>query len=268
MPPATKRTTVNQPSAKHPAMDEFAALDTRKVALLLDVDGTLIDIAPSPFEVNVPEELCRALDRLLMATGGALALVSGRPIGDLDKLFSPLKLPAIGGHGAETRLREGEVISGAKPLPPALRRLLAEAATPGSGVVVEDKGYSFALHFRGAPQQELRLKERIAAGRAAFPGEEMEVLPGKAMFEVKRPGVSKGEAVRVLMQRTPFAGRIPVFIGDDVTDESVFAILPALGGKGFSVGRSFAGVTRIFASPDEVREALRKLAAKARSRGP
>ncbi len=259
---------MTQPLAKHSAIDGFAGIDTRSIALLLDVDGTLIDIAPSPQEVHVPDALCRSLARLLELTGGALALVSGRPIVDLDRLFSPLALPAIGGHGAEMRVRAGEVIPAAKPLPPALRKLLAEAAAPGSGIVVEDKGYSLALHYRGAPQQEGRLRDHIAAGSAAFPGEAVEVLPGKAMFEVKRPGVSKGKAVRALMTHAPFAGRMPVFIGDDVTDESVFALLPELGGKGFSVGRHFDGVTGIFESPDEVRDALRRLASKGRSRGP
>jgi trehalose 6-phosphate phosphatase len=258
---------VTQVSAQHPAMDDFAALDPRSVALLLDVDGTLIDIGPSPFEVHVPDELCRSLERLLEAGGGALALVSGRPIRDLDKLFSPLLLPAVGGHGAETRVHAGEVVASAAPLPEGMRRQLAQAKTPGSGVVFEDKGYSFALHFRGAPQEEGRLLALIEAARAAFPDEDVEVLPGKAMFEVKRPGISKGEAVRALMTRAPFAGRMPVFIGDDVTDETVFALLPALGGKGYSVGRHFENVTGIFASPDEVREALRRLAAAVRVSG-
>jgi trehalose 6-phosphate phosphatase len=259
---------VTQPLAKHAAIDDFSGLDMRSIALLLDVDGTLVDIAPSPHEVHVPDELCRSLERLRELTGGALALVSGRPIVDLDRLFSPLALPAIGGHGAEMRVGAGEVIPAAKPLPQALRKLLAEAATPGSGVVVEDKGYSFALHYRNAPQQESRLRAHIAAARAAFRSEAVEVLPGKAMFEVKRPGVSKGVAVRALMTRAPFAGRVPVFIGDDVTDESVFALLPELGGKGFSVGRHFANVAGIFESPDEVRDALRRLAGKERARDP
>ena len=241
------------------AADDFSALDVAAVALLLDVDGTLIDIGPSPFEVHVPDELCRSLERLLALTRGALALVSGRPIRDLDKLFSPLMLPAIGGHGAEMRLQR-TVIPAAQALPDGMRELLAQAAVPGSGVVIEDKGYSFALHFRQAPQQETRLRGLIADVLGRFPGEPVEVLPGKAMFEVKRPGISKGEAVGKLMTHAPFAGREPVFIGDDVTDESVFAVLPALGGKGYSVGRHFQGVSGIFASPDDVRAALRDLA--------
>ena len=252
---------VTQPIANDAAMDIFAHLDAKSVALLLDVDGTLIDIGPSPHEVHVSESLRESLARLLRATDGALALVSGRPIADLDRMFAPLQLPAIGGHGAEMRARGVEIINAATPLSQDLRRHLADAATPGSGVIVEDKGYSLALHYRQAPQHEDRLRQHIAAGRAAFPGEATEVLLGKAMLEVKRPNVSKGDRVRELMTHPPFAGRMPVFIGDDVTDESVFAALPELGGKGFSVGRHFAGLAGIFHSPFEVREALQRLAA-------
>jgi trehalose 6-phosphate phosphatase len=249
-------------AANHAALTVFARLDPRQIALLLDVDGTLVDIAPTPHEVHVSEDLCRSLARLSELTGGALVLVSGRPIADLDKLFAPLRLAAVGGHGAEMRLPDGERLSTVATLPPALRRRLGEVAAPGSGILVEDKTYSVALHYRKAPQQEARLREHIAAVRAEFSGEALEVLPGKAMFEVKRPGVDKGAAVRALMTQAPFAGRRPVFIGDDVTDESVFAILPALGGIGFSVHRRFDGLAGIFDSPEEVRRALRELAAR------
>jgi trehalose 6-phosphate phosphatase len=226
--------------------------------VLLDVDGTLIDIGPSPFEVHVPEALCRSLDRVRERAGGALALVSGRPIRDLDRLFSPLKLPAIGGHGAEIRLHADDAVPAAAMLPDALRRQLAQAAK--DGVVVEDKGYSFALHYRQAPRQEALLRALIDRTLADFPGDPIELLLGKAMFEIKRSGISKGEAVRKLMTQAPFAGRMPVFVGDDVTDESVFAVLPALHGKGYSVGRRFDGLAGIFAAPGEVREALSRLA--------
>ena len=249
---------VTLPIANDAATDIFAELDAKSIALLLDVDGTLIDIAPSPNEVHVADDLRDSLARLSRLTGGALALVSGRPIVDLDVLFAPFKLPAVGGHGAELRVRE--VISSAAPLPQDLRRQLAKAATPGSGIIVEDKGYSLALHYRNGPQHEDRLRQHIAAGRAAFPGEATEVLPGKAVLEVKRPNVNKGDGVRELMRHPPFAGRMPVFIGDDVTDESVFAVLPGLGGKGFSVGRHFAGLAGIFDSPMDVRRALQRLA--------
>jgi trehalose 6-phosphate phosphatase len=167
----------------------------------------------------------------------------------------------VGGHGAEMRLGDGDVIIRAEILPDQLRKRLALAATPGSGVVLEDKGYSFALHYRQTPQQEPRLRALVERVRAEFPDEALEVLLGKAMFEIKRSGISKGEAVRNLMTHAPFAGRTPVFIGDDVTDESVFALLPALRGKGYSVGRHFAGLAGIFAAPADVREALGRLAA-------
>jgi trehalose 6-phosphate phosphatase len=252
-----------QPFANDTAMDIFATLDPQSVALLLDVDGTLIDIGSSPSDVHVSDELRATLARLLALTGGALALVSGRPIANLDRLFTPLKLPTIGGHGAETRVRSGAVTQAAEPLSRDLRRRLTEAATPGSGIVVEDKGYSLALHYRNGPQHEARLRQQIAAARAAFAAEATEVLAGKSMFEVKRPDVSKGEGVRALMAFAPFAGRKPVFIGDDVTDESVFARLPQLGGLGFSVGRHFAGLAGIFDSPRDVRRALARMAASA-----
>ncbi len=258
-------TIVTQPIAAGAATRIFAELDAAAIALLLDVDGTLIDFGPSPHQVLVSDELRDTLAQLSRATGGALALVSGRPIVDLDKLFAPLCLPAIGGHGAEMRV-SADIVSATTPLPHDLRRQLADAATPGSGVVVEDKGYSLALHYRNGPQHEDRLREHIAAGRAAFPDEATEVLPGHAMFEVKRPNISKGDGVRELMKHPPFAGRMPVFIGDDVTDESVFAVLPELGGKGFSVRRPFAGLTGIFDSPKEVRAALRRLAGNGRAR--
>lgn len=241
----------------------FDSLDPTTIALLFDVDGTLIDIGPSPFEVEVSEDLKESLTRLYDLTNGALALVSGRPIRDLDMLFMPLRLPAVGGHGAETRVAESARVSRIGDLPEPLRRYLVEAALPGSGIEVEDKGYSVALHYRKAPKQAEPLRRHIAAGRAAFPDEKTELLLGKAMFEVKRPGVSKGDAVRALMTEPPFAGRVPVFLGDDVTDESVFEILPSIGGKGFGVGRHFPQIAGIFPSPADVRRALRLLATSA-----
>ena len=239
---------------------EFPSLDPKTIALLLDVDGTLIDIKPSPSEVHVSDELRRLLQQLSQQLGGALALVSGRPIADLDRLFSPLRLPTIGGHGAEMRLHDGKVTRGVDPLPQDLRRRLAGDAPPG--IIVEDKGYSLALHYRNVPQHEQHLRASIDAGRAAFPGELTEVQSGKFVFEVKRPNATKGEAVRALMTQPPFAERRPVFIGDDVTDESVFAILPALKGLGFSVGRHFSGLAGIFDSPSQVRRALKDLATR------
>jgi trehalose 6-phosphate phosphatase len=252
--------------ANDPVIDVFSGLDLTKIALLLDVDGTIVDIGPSPNEVQVSDTLLRSLAQLRELSGGAVALVSGRRINDLDGLFSPLTLPSIGGHGAEMRVSVDEIFYWAKPLPVDLRRKLADAASIGPGIVVEDKDYSLALHYRKAPAHAEQLRHRIAAARTAFAGEPTEVLVGKAMFEVKRPGISKGESIRRLMAHAPFRGRTPVFIGDDVTDESVFEILPGIGGKGFGVSRYFPGLTGIFKNPAHVRSALDSLAANGRAR--
>jgi trehalose 6-phosphate phosphatase len=240
------------------AFAAFTRLDPARIALLLDVDGTLIDLAPSPFAVDVPQSLKDSLARCLAKL--PLALVSGRPIRDLDKLFQPLQLPAIGGHGAETRLRAGEAPERIPDLDIDLRRRLIGAVQGNSALEYEDKGYSVALHFRRAPEEERRILAHVQAALATFPGETVEMLDGKMMFEIKRPGISKGVAVRALMRRAPFTGRVPVFIGDDVTDESVFAVIPELGGMSFSVGREFPGVPHVFATPADVRRALAQLA--------
>jgi trehalose 6-phosphate phosphatase len=242
------------------AFDAFTRIDPSRSTLLFDVDGTLIDIGPSPFEVDVPDALRAALARLLDLTDGALALVSGRPIPDLDTLFAPLKLPAIGGHGAETRLHRDETPQRIADLPASLRDYLVSAVAPDPRLAYEDKGYSVALHYRKAPEHEAHLRAHVDKGLAIYVREKIEVLPGKAMLEVKRPGINKGAAVRALMTKAPFAGRKPVFVGDDVTDESVFAVMPELGGESFSVSRAFDGVPYMFAEPADVRRALARLA--------
>ena len=251
--------------AKDAAIRMFARLDLRSVALLFDVDGTLVEIGSSPFEVHVPADLLGALRRLSELTGGALALVSGRPIADLDYLFAPLKLPSVGGHGVELRLRAEETRPPQRRLSAKFRLRLAEAAKFDPGILVEDKGYSLALHYRKSPHCAERIRKHIAICRAAFAAEPTELLLGKAMFEVKLPGINKGDAVRELMTHPPFAGRTPVFVGDDITDEAVFKAMPALGGKSFSVTRHFPGLCGIFESPRQVVRALQQLAGKAQS---
>jgi len=252
---------VVQAIADDPIMDAFTQLDLQKIALLLDVDGTIVDIGPSPSEVQIADGLPQTLRRLFDLMRGSIALVSGRPITDIDRLFAPVHLPAIGGHGAEMRLSDNELFFWATPLPPDLRQRLATGADIGPGIVVEDKGYSLALHYRKAPQLAERLRRHVAATRAAFAWEPTELLLGKAVFEIKRPGINKGEGIRKLMAHPPFAGRTPIFIGDDITDESVFRVLPEIGGKGFSVNRYFPGLAGIFKNPAHVRDALNALVA-------
>jgi trehalose 6-phosphate phosphatase len=238
----------------------FLIPDLRQVALLLDIDGTIVDIAPTPTAVRVAPSLKGALARLVGLTGGALALVSGRALADIDRLFAPLRLAAIGGHGAEFRPAHGEKAEARDPLglAPELRRRLRAIA--GAGVVAEDKGFSVALHYRLAPERESIVRDAVNAICAEPRDAPIEILPGKSVIEVKHAGFSKASGVRELMTHAPFAGRRPVFIGDDTTDETVFAILPELDGIGFSVGRQVAGVAGCFETPASVRAWLERLA--------
>jgi trehalose 6-phosphate phosphatase len=232
-----------------------------ETAVLLDVDGTLLDLMPTPREVWVPPGLAKTLNRLHQRTGGALAFVSGRSINDLDLIFAPDQFPAVGGHGAEMRLEADceAVAAHAPPLEKELKRRLAAIARLSPGILLEDKGYSLALHYRLAPHAEKAIYEAVALIRADLPNAPIEVLPGKAVCEIKHSGFTKASGVRQLMTHPPFRGRKPFFIGDDVTDETVFAIMPDLDGIAFSVGRRARGVAGYFDAPGDVREFLAHL---------
>jgi trehalose 6-phosphate phosphatase len=236
--------------------------DPRESAILLDVDGTIVDIAPTPGEVQVPPSLRRLLARLVERTDGAVALVSGRSLENLDLLFAPLRLAVVGGHGAQLRHVDGAVteIRDAPELEPDLRRALTAIAE--GGVLAEDKRYAVALHFRLAPHKERMVREAVAKVCAEPWSDPLEILPGKAVVEIKRAGFSKATGVRRLMARPPFAGRCPIFIGDDTTDESVFAIMPELHGLAFSVGRKVSSATLAgrFDAPASVRAWLERIA--------
>ena len=236
-------------------------VDLGRDALLLDVDGTLLDIAPTPDAVVVPPMLREILADLIERTDGAVALVSGRRIATLDRLFAPLVAPAIGGHGAEMRLAASEPLleTSVAMLSRTLRRELQLLADADPRVLVEDKAHSLALHYRLVPEMESVLKVAVGEIVAAESNGEVEFLLGKHVIDVKPKQFSKGSAVRELMSRPPFAGRRPVFVGDDTTDESVFAILPGLGGCGYSVGRAVDATQGTFASPNDVRSWLRQI---------
>jgi len=194
-------------------------------------------------------------------TNGALALVSGRSLNDIDLIFAPDQFPAVGGHGAEMRIDpdSDSVAAHAPPMDKELKRRLAAIAKLSPGILLEDKGYSLALHYRLAPQAEKAIYEAVSLIRADLPNAPIEVLPGKCVCEIKHSGFSKASGVRELMNRAPFKGRRPFFIGDDVTDETVFAIMPDLDGLAFSVGRRAQGVAGHFDAPSDVREFLARL---------
>lgn len=260
VPTTTETTTTETTTPVPPA----AWIDLDQAALLLDIDGTLLDFAATPREVWVPPELRRTLQGLLHRTGGALALVSGRALADLDLLFAPLELPAIGGHGAELRPAPGHLSDPNRTLglDPRLKRKLAAVAEIGPGVLLEDKGYSLAIHFRLAPDKGDAVQNAVTAVCAGFPELPVEVMPGKAVVEVKPRAFDKATAVVELMRLPPFAGRRPVFVGDDVTDERVFPVLPSFGGVGFSVGRDIDTAAGRFDRPADVRDWLAELLAR------
>ena len=226
-----------------------------ETAFLLDIDGTLLNFAPTPREVQVPPTLRGTLQRLWELTGGAVALVSGRSLDDIALIFAPLELPAIGGHGAELCPYPGgdaEVVRLA-PLDQNVKRKLASVRDIGPGVILEDKPHSIAIHYRLAPDKEAAVREAVRAVCAGFPSDLLEILPGNKVIEVKQAGFDKGSAVRELMRCPPFTGRRPIFVGDDTTDEMVFPVLPEFGGTGFSVGRHIDGVAGCFDTPSDVR---------------
>ena len=232
-----------------------------ETAVLLDIDGTLLDLAPTPREVWVPPGLAKTLHRLHQRTNGALALVSGRSLNDIDLIFAPDQFPAVGGHGAEMRIEaDSEAVAAhAPPMDKELKRRLAAIARLSPGILLEDKGYSLALHYRLAPHAEKAIYAAVSLIRADLPNAPIEVLPGKAVCEIKHSGFTKATGVRELMTHEPFRGRRPFFIGDDVTDETVFAIMPDLDGLAFSVGRRAKGVAGHFDAPSDVREFLAHL---------
>lgn len=236
-------------------------MDARAFALFLDLDGTLLDIAPAPSAVVVPEGLVADLAAVAERLDGALAILSGRPIAELDRLLAPLRLPAAGIHGAELRLAaEGPVLR--RPAPAGLARaraLLAAAALP-AGVEVEDKGLALALHWRRAAEPPAALLARLEA-LAGEAGSGLEAMPGKAVLELRGAGLDKGRAVAELRDRPPFAGRVPIGVGDDRTDLDAFRAVEAAGGLAVPVGpRAPGGRAPLLAGPAAVRAWLARVA--------
>jgi trehalose 6-phosphate phosphatase len=250
-----------RPHRKTRTLPAPQSVDLSGTALLLDVDGTLIDIANTPEGVVVPATLRTTLRDLLAQSGGAVALVSGRTVDALDRLFAPLRTPAIGGHGAELRFSsDGQVLTQrSSRLGDSLRGHLQELTKIDPGLLVEDKLHSVAVHYRLAPKREADLKQRVAAIVADENSDRIEILFGKDVIDVKPKDFNKGTAVIELMSHPPFAARTPLFIGDDTTDESVFAILPELSGTGFSVEKEMKGADGVIPSPQHVRSWLNQL---------
>ena len=212
-------------------------------ALFLDFDGTLVDIAMTPEAVAVHPRLPTILSACAEAFDGAVAIVSGRPIAAVDALLDPLRLPAAGLHGLELRMPDGTVVQGARRSAGLadVRAQFLSLARADTRLIVEDKGSSLALHFRRAPERERELRELVAG--SATPHNGHHVMHGKMVLEVRPTHADKGTAIGRLLDASPFAGRTPVFAGDDITDEDGFVAVNRRGGISVKVGAGETAAT-------------------------
>jgi trehalose 6-phosphate phosphatase len=238
----------------------------RDAALFLDVDGTLLEIAPRPELVEVPPTLPILLDRLAAGRDGALALVSGRPLADIDRLVAPWRGAAAGVHGAERRRVDGSLVRQNDSLADVavaaalgrLRPMLAGAAERMPGVWLEDKGRTLALHYRAAPERGPQLIDLARAG-VRQENDCLRLIAGKMVVELQPRFYGKDGAIAAFMGEPPFQGRAPVFLGDDTTDEDGFAEVNRLGGLSIRIGDA-APTAALYALPS-VSAALEWLAA-------
>lgn len=205
------------------------------MALFLDVDGVLLDFAAHPDAVRLAPGLLERLDALHAACGGALALVSGRSIATLDALFAPLRLPCAGLHGLERRNgARTERVDVDDTLLDDVRAAARLVTARYPGAVLEDKGIALALHWRGEPLAAPDLQGLAAGAAMRLPGYHLQ--PGDHVVELKPAAADKGVAIEAFLREAPFAGRTPVFAGDDLTDEHGFDVVNARGGHSILVG--------------------------------
>jgi len=227
------------------------------IALFLDFDGTLVEIAPSPEDVQLDRRVAPALDNLRQQLGGALALVSGRPIAFLDEMLTPHQFDIAGLHGAQIRL--GGELRSQSETPDHMReavRDLVRFANSHVGIIVEDKRLSAALHWRLAPELKDEALELMRAVQTKL-GPGVRLQEGKSVAELVPAGASKGSAIAWLMATPSYAGRRPVFIGDDITDEDGFEAVNAMGGLSIRIGADRESLAAIrLASPTALRHIL------------
>jgi trehalose 6-phosphate phosphatase len=229
--------------------------------LFLDVDGTLIELTDSPLDTFADQGLKTLLGHVAERLGGALALISGRSIGYLDALFSPLKLPAAGLHGVERRKASG-IMHGASFVDSQLTQARAAVnalVIAHPGISVEDKGRTLAVHYRMAPQHETAVRQALADIAQPL-GSNYHIQEGSMVLEIKPRGFSKATAIKAFMQEPPFSGRKPVFLGDDLTDQDGFKTVEDQGGISIAVGDRVHGQYR-FETVSAVRAWLQEIAA-------
>ncbi len=226
------------PSTTTPA--DTCVVDVATVAFFFDLDGTLAPLAATPDAARLPRDTARVLAGLFERTHGAVAVVSGRTIDDIDGLLAPLRVPAAGLHGAEIRHADGNLARAESHA--ADTECIAAMAAPlqalvaqHPGLLLENKGCALALHYRGAPELAGVARDTMRA-LADLHADRFALQPGKLVFELRPRHVSKGRAITTLLTEAPFAGRTPLFAGDDLTDEAGFADVNALGGITIKIG--------------------------------
>ncbi|HEV7438536.1 MAG TPA: trehalose-phosphatase [Methylobacterium sp.] len=227
-------------------------------ALFLDFDGTLVEIAPRPDQVRVAPELVPALERLRGRLGGALAIVTGRPVTVIDDFLAPARFDVAGLHGVELRV-DGFQAGGRPEDHPALRARVATLQAMVAdldAVLIEDKGASVAVHWRLATPADASRAEAAVRAIAAELAGEYRLQLGKAVGEIVPAAATKGHAIRALMQRAPYAGRRAVFLGDDRTDELAFEAVNQDGGLSIRVGSGDTVAPCRLANPEAVRDLL------------
>lgn len=213
--------------------DRISAADT---ALFLDVDGTLVDLQEDPAAVYADDALIGLLQSAAKGLGGALALVSGRSLAEIDRMFAPASFPAAGAHGSELRINGAPLTAGDVPaMPESIRRDIEDFVGSHEGLLLEHKSNGFSVHYRRAPAMEQIARDNVTALLDLL-GEDFRLIEGKMVLEIAPRSHSKGEAVRTLLAHEPFRDRRPVFIGDDVTDEDGFLAANALDGLSVRVG--------------------------------
>ncbi len=231
-------------------------------ALFLDIDGTLLDLAATPDAIQVPLSLSADLQAVSARLKGALALVTGRSLAYADGLFTSCRFPIAGLHGAEFRGADGEtVLAAATPAFVALKQRLVEQMAWMEGVLIEDKGAAVAAHYRLAPAYDAAL-EAIMRAFAEEAGPNWILQPGKMVFEIRPARADKGDAVATYLEQPAFAGRLPIAIGDDLTDESMFALANDRGGHSIRVGSLSTATCALgrASSPSAIRSALSAIA--------
>jgi trehalose 6-phosphate phosphatase len=236
------------------AIDNFDLNDWLDGALFLDFDGTLVDLAATPDAVVVAPGLVQVLASLADRLQGRLAIVSGRPIAQIDAMLAPLKLPVAGVHGAERRDYNGQLHIATAPSLEGALVILRTLVMAHDGLLLEEKRGALALHYRLAPGLRQQCEDAMAAALAAAPGTVL--LHGKMVLELKPAATNKGSAVAEFLQEAPFKGYKPVFVGDDTTDEAGIAYAQQLGGIGVKIGAGPSAAQVRLATPQALHAQL------------